>query len=272
MLRREAGLRKFLRTTFYNLADGMMVFSERSKLLCERAGVTVPIVNIKNSMDLPLEAPSPPLSNEQRCQYRLREGLAVRPRLLFIGRIIAKYELPLLFTALRLLHDQDPVGAPGLVLIGDGPARKDCEALVRQLGLDAMVTWAGAVYDHDQLQFLLKGVDLCVIPARAGLSVVHAMAFGIPVVTDRDLDRQMPESEAVVEGSTGFRFDAGDPKDLASVIRQALPVPQEMRIRCAETVRNDFSPQAQAERILQFSGYLSQPRRARFPKAFFQGR
>ena len=44
---------------------------------------------------------------------------------------------------------------------------------------------------------------------------IHALAYGTPVITHDDLDRQMPEVEVISEGLTGAFFKHGDVADLA---------------------------------------------------------
>ena len=68
----------------------------------------------------------------------------------------------------------------------------------------------------------LYNATLCVSPGNVGLTAVHAMSYGTPVVSHNDFMTQMPEYETVVEGRTGLLYRAGDYADLKRAIRQWL--------------------------------------------------
>jgi glycosyltransferase involved in cell wall biosynthesis len=69
-----------------------------------------------------------------------------------------------------------------LLIIGDGPERKACEALARRLRLQEYVRFLG---HRSDVARLLAAVDVVVMPSRSeglGLAAVEAMAAGKPVV------------------------------------------------------------------------------------------
>ena len=99
---------------------------------------------------------------------------------------------------MKLLRDDGPHAgrAAGIhaVLIGDGPEREPAEAEARAAGLDASITFTGAL-PHDVLPACLAAADIGVAPfdtaAHAPLSlafywsplkVFEYMAAGLPVV------------------------------------------------------------------------------------------
>lgn len=69
-----------------------------------------------------------------------------------------------------------------LLIVGEGPARSELEALTRQLELAAHVTFAGERSDTARL---LAAMDILAAPSSSetfGLSVVEALGAGLPVI------------------------------------------------------------------------------------------
>ena len=90
--------------------------------------------------------------------------------------------------------------------------------------------------------------DLSVIPSGAGLSVIHSMVFGTPVLLHDRLEYHGPEWEAVEEGKTGFFYKYDDVNDLAEKMETALyPVPrkQGMEAACKQMIHERYNPHKQ---------------------------
>lgn len=114
----------------------------------------------------------------------------------------------------------------------------------------------GAIYEEDQLAPLFLGARAVVSPGKVGLLAMHAMAYGTPVITHGDLDRQMPEIEAIEPGVTGALFKRGDDADLA---RQMLVFinrnPRDLEVQKASElaiarIERDYTPQSQVRKIV----------------------
>ena len=93
-----------------------------------------------------------------------------------------------------------------LVIAGAGPIQKELEDLAEELGVDERVQFVGAVFDSDQLRDLFGRAIAYVSPGHVGLGVLHAFAFGVPVITNAAA-RHAPEVEWVREEETGFFTD-----------------------------------------------------------------
>ena len=96
---------------------------------------------------------------------------------------------------------------------------------------------------YDNVQEFLNGIDIFVLPSISeGFSIVtiEAMSCGVPVIVSRSGG---PE-EIVTDAKTGLFFNAGDAKDLASVI-EILLKRKELRKRISvegmKTAVNKFS-------------------------------
>ena len=104
------------------------------------------------------------------------------------------------------------------LLVGDGPDRASVEAEVRRLGLQDAVALAGT---RDDVPELLARADVFALSSRsegAPLSILEAMAAGLPVVSSQV--GGVPE--LVVDGETGLLVPPGDPAAMAAALGRLL--------------------------------------------------
>jgi len=98
-----------------------------------------------------------------------------------------------------------------LVMVGDGPDRPAAEALCREKGLSAHVSFLG---NMPALEAVMPSADLYLLTSDAesfGLSALEAQACGVPVLGYAA--GGLPE--VVVNGETGFLRSVGDVAGLA---------------------------------------------------------
>ena len=128
-----------------------------------------------------------------------------------------------------------------LLVAGAGPLRAECERLAQELGL--AVVFAGFL-NQSRLPDAYAAADLLVLPSDAGetwgLVVNEAMASGRPAVVSRAAGCCR---DLVVEGVTGYTFEAGDVPGLAALLAGYLADP-------AQAVRQG---EAAARQIQSFS-------------------
>src|SRR5581483_7439328 len=114
-----------------------------------------------------------------------------RNRVLFIGRLIPEKKPGLLIEAFANASSRlssDIV----LTLVGDGPERTNLERLVRQFNIDDRVEFVGSTYNQDQLAPYFNTSWISVSPGYIGLSAIHSMAFGVPMLV-ADKEPHSPE-------------------------------------------------------------------------------
>ena len=107
-----------------------------------------------------------------------------------------------------------PRGSVELQILGDGPQRRTIEAQIEQLGLEDIVELVGAV---DDVPERLAAADIFVLSSRSEglpISVLEAMAAGLPVVaTDvGGIHEMISDDGAQLVGPPG------DPRALANSI------------------------------------------------------
>ncbi len=81
---------------------------------------------------------------------------------------------------------------------------------------------------------------------------MQSLAFGTPIITHGDFDRQSPEWEALIPGETGDVFECGDTGSLARTIRKWIegnPDREQVAERCYRVMDLYFNPAKQREVI-----------------------
>ncbi|HJS90239.1 MAG TPA: glycosyltransferase [Steroidobacteraceae bacterium] len=105
-----------------------------------------------------------------------------------------------------------------LLLIGDGPERAGCEALVRSLGMSSHVRFLGRRSDVPRL---LAATDLVLMPSQSeglGLAAIEALAAARPVIAFAV--GGLPE--VVIDGVNGRLVPAGDCEAFALAVVDTL--------------------------------------------------
>jgi len=255
----DTGLKRLLRNGFYRLADGLLVYGERSARRGAKYGfVSRRVAVVHNSSESVGSMGFQELSPEERANalrdMQLEPDWAV---VIVATRLQLSKRLDVLLHSFREL---EKVGrAMNLIVVGDGPARRSLEDQAR--GLRSKVRFFGPEFDSARLRQLHSLADVCVIPDSAGLAVLSALGFGVPVVTNSELDAHGPEVEALVEGRNGAFFERSDATDLARVLATWL---DEHRDRtavgraCVASATSRYTSEAQARAIaralLEFTG------------------
>lgn len=164
------------------------------------------------------------------------------PLLTFVGRLTRVKQLDLLLEAIRPLDCN-------LALIGDGPVRAELEQKAEAYGLTDRIWFYGETYDDHVIGTLLYHSAACVSPGNIGLTAMHALTFGTPVVTHGNEIQQMPEAEAVLPGVTGSLFEEGNALSLTEAIRPWLTLTpserQQIRENCYAVIDQKYNPRNQ---------------------------
>lgn len=173
------------------------------------------------------------------------------PVLVFIGRLLFAKRLDLLLEAMIALKNQGETY--NIVLVGEGEARKDLEAITKECGLENTIWFYGACYDEKTNAELIYNADLCVSPGSVGLTAIHAMTFGCPVISHNEFKCQGPEFESIRPGITGDFFKRGDVHSIADVIShwflEHKTRREEVRKACYEEIDERWNPYYQMDVI-----------------------
>ncbi|UTV86708.1 glycosyltransferase family 4 protein [Cobetia amphilecti] len=134
--------------------------------------------------------------------------------LLFVGRLTDKSNLSLAFQAIAILKDRAPV----LHIIGDGINKKILSDLAFELNISDKVIWHGAITEESKIAEIANKCKGFLYPGDVGLSLIHAMAYGLPCIVHNTRKKHMPEIAAFIQGETGLSFDINSCSSLSSTI------------------------------------------------------
>jgi len=126
---------------------------------------------------------------------------------------------------IRVFHQVRQQMHAKLLLIGDGPERRNAESLCRKLKLCDDIRFLGK---QDAVEELLAVSDVLLMPSAKesfGLAALEAMACEVPVISTNA--GGLPEVNT--HGLTGFTSDVGDVDDMAGHTIKLLSNPDMLR-------------------------------------------
>ena len=141
--------------------------------------------------------------------------------LLYVGRIAREKNVELLLRALEILKQQGR--KTGLILIGDGTARRYLERVAQKLGVAEQVVWTGFL-DQTQLAHAYRLADLFLFPSPSdtqGIVLYEALAAGLPIVATESM-----ASRAILRPGENGLLAQDDPLDFAQKIIAILDDPK----------------------------------------------
>ncbi len=138
------------------------------------------------------------------------------PVLIFIGRLIHNKRIDWL---LSTIADLCLKGLDfNLMIIGNGVAYYELKRQAEELAITDRVWFYGECYEEEELKELLYNADLCVSPGEVGLTALHTMSYGVPVISHNNFYKQGPEYELIIPEETGMLYRYGDYNDLLEKI------------------------------------------------------
>lgn len=165
-----------------------------------------------------LQTPSVVLGNPYCPEVYHRDPAIPRElKLVFVGRLVSDKGLPLLLQALARLRALDL--SPALTVVGSGPERAACEALVKDSDLSRQVHFLGPL-SGKPLREILNAHEILVIPSRwaepFGVVALEGIACGCVVLGTRD--GGLPEAI----GTCGIVCENNHVEALAEALRDLL--------------------------------------------------
>ena len=242
---KESYLRRVLKKIFFGLSDAVFVYGFYAKSLMLKDGFSARRLHvIHNSLDY-VRQKALRLSLVPSDFYNRHFANEFRT-LIFVGRLTEVKKLDLLLKAVSILKQRGIFY--NLVFVGDGEMRTKLEIIAQEENL-TNVWFYGSCYDEAKTAELIYNADLCVSPGNVGLTAIHSMMFGTPVVTHNNFSYQMPEFESVKVGVTGLFFDYGNPVSLAESIVSWFSLyaedREQVRKHCYQEVDVYWTPQFQ---------------------------
>ena len=253
---RESWIKKIIKLLYFELADGSFIYGDYAvNLMRENGFNSNKLFVIHNSLDYDK-------------QYEIRNNLKStsiyknyfendNPVLIMIGRLNMRKNLHQLLEAVAILRDKGKMY--NIVLIGDGEDKTKLEELSNNLRIKKQVWFYGACYDEENNANLIYNSDMCIVPGDIGLTAIHAMTFGVPVISHNYFPNQGPEFEVIKKGLTGDFFEYNNVQSLANTIEKWFfeheNDRENVRINCYREIEKGWTPQFQIDVIKKAIGY-----------------
>ncbi len=242
----ETPLRFKARSSVIGLADALMFYNHRgaSAFLNQGWDARRAFVALNSLDQTPIAAARQHWLDRpgELAAFRSRHDIDQGPVLLFCARLHPARRLELLVDAAAILRES--FANLKVILIGDGPAEAPLRKQIASLGIEKQIRFQGAIYDELELAPWFLSADAFCFPSFIGLSVLHAMGYGLPVITCDQIQAQGPEIEALTPGENGLFYRAGDAGSLAEVLRGYLSdgeARKRMAANALATVQERFS-------------------------------
>jgi glycosyltransferase involved in cell wall biosynthesis len=252
-LRSEAGIKKMIRGLFYRLASGLLLYGRRAKEIGIAMGFRSDRLHvIYNSLDYESQCAVREAIEaglvEVDYHFEQRNWRQAGPYFSCVARLTPACRFDIAIEAIFLLNTRENLNI-GMVFVGDGQERRHLEDLARQRNVRCW--FVGELYEEKKIGPIIYGSRAVVSPGKVGLTAMHSLAYGTPVISHNDFDRQMPEYEAIVPGKTGDFFNSGDAADLATVLGRWLSKPRDdaERKQCYRAIEESYTPKRQRDLI-----------------------
>lgn len=214
---RESLLKGFIKKIFYKQFSTLMLYNRYAMRLMEEIGFDPNrMYCIANSMDSDKEkAIRATLQPSNVYSSHFNNNL---PTIIYCGRIQKWKKLEMIIDSMKMLKDAGhPVNA---VFIGKDVEEVHLERYAEQCGLQANVWMYGPCYDDAIIGQMFYDAAVCVSPGNVGLTAIHSLSFGCPVITHNNFSFQNPEFEAIAPGVTGDFFEQGSLYSLTQTIEK----------------------------------------------------
>ncbi|MGY6648824.1 glycosyltransferase [Wenyingzhuangia sp. IMCC45574] len=242
----ESNLYKLKNRLYFLSASGLLLYSEYAKEILLKEGYNQEKLHvIANSLDYEnqLEIRQQLVKNSVYSDFFNNSD----PVLLFIGRLEKKKKLSMILDLQTSFKNKGI--AINVVFIGEGNDKQNLEEKALSLKLYKKVWFYGSCYDEKEIGNLIFNADICLSPGNVGLTAIHALSFGTPVITHANFCEQMPEFEAIMSGENGAFFEQNNMESLKEVVEEWLvryPVKNNILVeKCYKVIDSKYNPNYQ---------------------------
>ena len=150
-------------------------------------------------------------------QFREKHNFTGKVNLIYCGRLTEKSELHTLIISIAALslEEQEKIQVN---IIGDGSIKEEYVRLSEELAVQQNLNWLGAIYEEGELASWFLSADYFIYPGAIGLSLNHAMAYALPIITHDDKKKQMPEFFFLKESINGLLYESGNIESLKDLL------------------------------------------------------
>lgn len=193
----EKGFKKYIRLLFLSLADDLLLYENRAKNILIQNGFSKDHLHvIYNSINL---------KEQTKVYQKLFNNNQIKKKqfhnLVFFGRLTKVKKVELLIPVLFKLNQNEVKYI--LKIFGEGPEKQHLKSLVKYYQAEKYIHFKKSTYVEHEIGKLFFESDMLVSPGNVGLNAVHALCYGVPVLTHNNFGNQMPEHEVIEENNNG---------------------------------------------------------------------
>jgi glycosyltransferase involved in cell wall biosynthesis len=243
-----------VRLLWYRLFDQLLVYSEKEVAYLTASQFAGRIVSIDNGIDYDrIEAATNAWPQSRLSKWRASQQLSNSLIVLSCARLEQKNKFSQFLDIFPKLIETHPNVV--WCIIGEGSDRGALESKARHLGVTPNVRFLGRIYDEAEQAPWFLSSRVLVHPGAIGLTLLHAMAFGLPVVTHDNARHHGPEFSIMRDGETGITHPEDTPDDMLKSVRELLQDPvlgQYMGTAGRHLVKTKYNTQAMVRHFLEF--------------------
>lgn len=205
-----------LRQKLMKFADSVMLYTDREVERYRANGYNHPMMFAKNNaLDQdPIQEARKNTPEEAIQAVKDKFNLTPGKTLVTVGRLIPKMQLDIAIKAMATPELQEH----HLIIVGDGEMKEEYQKAAQEHNVQDRIHYTGAIYNDAEMAPYLLASDIFIYPGAIGLSIFHALGFGLPVVTHSTEENQMPEWTALEPGKNGAVFEENSVDDFKRAI------------------------------------------------------
>lgn len=165
-----------------------------------------------------------PVKNREE-KEKLKSSFKIKGKsLVYMGRVSYEKSIDQVIKSVAIIAKE--VKDIKLLIIGDGPERKNLIKLTEDLGLQNNVIFTGFIYGDDLIK-ALQVSDIFLLGSKSEnmpLAVLEAMATGLPILSVSSLGMV----EIVKDGQNGFLLPPDNPIEMAKATLKLLNDPKKL--------------------------------------------
>ena len=250
-LNNEKSIKSFFRNLFYKISDGLLLYGNNAKNILIKKGFSEKKLHvIYNSLDFDLQSQLiSEISNQEINDKKKSLGIKDDESVIIAsGRLTKGKRFDVLVDLIKKINAQGKNCK--LLIIGEGPEKEKIISYSKNCNVESKIIFFGACYDEKLLSLLYSMSNVCVVPGDIGLSAIHSLSYGLPVVTHDDFSTHKPEFEAITDGMNGSFYKKDDLSDLAIKVRYWLDRDNlDTFDKCREPIKKFYNPQHQVYAI-----------------------